>query len=184
MQQALGDLEPTEHPAGIVPGEMICANSQDPCGQAPVDARCPLPSRDAIKTRGQQQVLIAGQRAVGRQQLRHIADVAPHLRRLPDDIAAGDACRSRGRRQQGRQHLDERALAGAIRTDQSKDLAGTDGQAHAVDRGHITEGARQLADLDGKYGERRIGALVRHGHRPWTPLSAQMTKDGGQIGSI
>ena len=56
-----------------------------------------------------------------------------HLRALLDDVVAGDARRAGGRRQQRRQHVHGRRLAGAVRAEEAVDLAGRDGQVDPVD---------------------------------------------------
>ena len=50
-----------------------------------------------------------------REQLRHVADRAPHQTRLADDVVTRDGCVAGGRRQQRDQHLDRGRLAGAVR---------------------------------------------------------------------
>ena len=82
--------------------------------------------------------------------------MTPIDRRTPsacvDDVEAVDERRARGRRQQRRQHADERRLAGAVRAEQAEDLALFDGEADAVDGGEVAEPLDDLPDVDGIHG--------------------------------
>ena len=74
-----------------------------------------------------------GEQRVERRLLERGADRRAHLRPLLDDVVAGDARRAGGRRQQRRQHVHGRGLAGAVRAEEPVDLAGGDGQVDPVD---------------------------------------------------
>ena len=50
--------------------------------------------------------------------------------------------------QQRRQHLDSRGLAGAVRAEESEDLAGGDVEGHAVDGLHLAEFLDQVVDAN------------------------------------
>jgi hypothetical protein len=77
------------------------------------------------------------------------ADARPYLGAFADDVIAGNARRSRGRREQRRQHVDGRGLPGAVRAEEAEDLAGGDGQVDRVDRARpLLELADQLLCLD------------------------------------
>ena len=64
-----------------------------------------------------------------------------HLRPLLDDVEAGDARRAGGRRQQRRQHVHRRRLAGAVRAEEAVDLAGLDARSIPSTARHVLEGA-------------------------------------------
>ncbi len=74
----------------------------------------------------QPQVLAPGQHRVERDLLERRADRRAHGRALAQDVVAGDAGAAGGRRQQRREHLDRRRLAGAVRPEEPVDLAGLD----------------------------------------------------------
>src|SRR5664279_1369258 len=165
MQKALSNLEPPDHATGVLPGEMGGDLRKPHARERLRDAFCPFPSRDAVEARGQQHVFITGERTVGRQKLRDIADVPPHLGRLRDDIVAGNLGRSGRRRQQRRQHFDQRALARAIRADQAENLALIDRQRHAIDGGQISEFSSERECLYGGIWNWSVRLIVRHEHK-------------------
>ena len=86
----------------------------------------PVLGAQAVQPRGDEQILVSGQRPVGGERLGHVADPAPHAGRVVRDVAAGHPGLSRRQRQQRRQDLDHRALARAVRAEQPVDLAGAD----------------------------------------------------------
>src|SRR5256885_7620618 len=67
--------------------------------------------------RSQHHVLAAGQRAVGRELLRHVADLAAHGHPLPSDVVAEHLGGAPGDRQERREDADRRRLAGAVGAD-------------------------------------------------------------------
>jgi len=114
VQHALRDFEPPDHATGKPLDEVVCKRHQFHGAQRVLDARTHLAERNIVETRREQQVLPGGQRAVSRQQLRDVADMAAHIRWLPRDIEARDPCRAGTRRQERREHLDDGALASTI----------------------------------------------------------------------
>jgi len=98
-------------------------------------------------------VLAAGQERVERGLLEGGADARPDLRPVVHDIEAGDPGRSRGRRQERRQHVHGRGLAGAVRAEEAVDLAR---RHHEVDPVHrawpLLELAHELVGLDRRLG--------------------------------
>ena len=86
----------------------------------------------------------------------------PYLRRFLDDIEARDRGRTRARRQKRGQHLDQRALAGAIGADQAENCAALDRQGHIIDGRKITELSRKTGNLNGYLGCWRSGVILRH----------------------
>ena len=104
-----------------------------------VDQLLALRARHAVQLREDDQVLFDAQLEVARHRLRDDADRAAHAVGLLDDVEAVDERGARGRRQQRRQHADQRRLAGAVRAEQAEDLAFLDGEADAVDGGEVAE---------------------------------------------
>jgi len=86
--------------------------------------------------------------------LRHIADDAPYLRLLVQEIVSRDRRRPRCRREQRCQHLDGRAFAGAIGANQAKDLAALHIQRESVDSGKVAEATRETIQRN-QYTHRR-----------------------------
>jgi hypothetical protein len=74
---------------------------------------------------------------------------------------ARDARRSRGGRQQRREHQDRGGLAGAVRAEEAVDLAGLDAQVDAVDGARpVLELADEALDLDPVRGRPVHGDLT------------------------
>jgi hypothetical protein len=82
-------------------------------------------------------------------------------KKIAHDVESGDEACPPGGRQQGREHLDERALAGAVGTDEAENLARLDAQAGPIDGNKLAEPARQLVGDDGG-----PCLLVRHNPAP------------------
>jgi hypothetical protein len=74
------------------------------------------------------------------------AEVDDPVRRLAGDLATLEADRPRVRREGAREHVEDRALAGAVRADQAEDLALLDPERHAVDGGEAAEALRETLD--------------------------------------
>ena len=74
---------------------------------------------------------------------------AADLRPVLDDVVAADERRARGRRQERRQDVDGRRLAGPVRAEEAVDLAGRDGEVDPVDRARaLLVLADEPSDLD------------------------------------
>jgi transposase len=95
--------------------------------------------RDQIQTRRQQKVLIPSELAVGREELRHIADAPAYLRRLLRHIESGNKPPARRGRQHRRQHFYEGAFTRTVRSDEAKDLSRVHRQGNAIDRSEFVE---------------------------------------------
>src|SRR5579872_5479933 len=85
-----------------------------------------------------------------------------HLGRLFYDIEARNRGRTRAGRQKRGQHLDQRALARPVGTDQAENLAAIDRQSYTIDGGKITELSRKTGNLNGYLGCWRRGVILRH----------------------
>ena len=103
---------------------------------------------DAVQRRLQAQVLAARQQRVERGFLQRGSDRRPHLRALLDDIEACHPGSAVSRRQQRRQHVDGRALARAVRSQEPVDLAFGDDEVDAVHCADVLELADEPLRLD------------------------------------
>ena len=124
MHEREGEVEPALHPARVAAHLAVGRLTQADAAEQLVGALRAIGARDALQRGLQAQVLAAGQQRVERRLLQRGADVHPHLRPLLDDVEAGDARAAGGRRQQRRQHVHGRRLAGAVGPEKSVDLAG------------------------------------------------------------
>ena len=95
-----------------------------------------------------EQVLVAGERAVHRNCLRHITDSAANFNRLPGDGETADTGLTRGWRQERSEHLDGGALAGPFGAKQAKHRAGIGRQRQRVDRRESTEAGGKSLDFN------------------------------------
>ena len=77
----------------------------------------------AVQRRLQAQVLAAGEQRVERGLLQRRADRGAHLRSFAHHVEARDARGAGRRREQGREHVHGRRLAGAVRAEEAVDLA-------------------------------------------------------------
>ena len=81
----------------------------------------------------QAQVLAAGEERIEGRLLQRGTDGGANLGSLADDVEAGDARRPCAEREERRQHVDRRRLAGAVRAEKPVDLAGCDREVDPVD---------------------------------------------------
>ena len=86
------------------------------------------------------------------------------VRRAARDLVALEADRARGRRQRAGEHVEDRALARAVRADQAEDLALLDLERHVVDGGEAAEALDQPLDRQ-HAGVRVAGVQLRHSPR-------------------
>lgn len=84
--------------------------------------------------------------------LRHIADAALDLVGLVDDVIAGDRRAPAGRLEEPDQHLDRRALAGAIWPEKAENLAGLDVEIQPIDGDDGAEVLRELLGVNHQAG--------------------------------
>ena len=157
MQHALRDFETADHAAGIIARLPARGFRQSHHRQRVLDALFAFRPRDVVEPRRQQQAFIAGQRAIRRKLLRHIADAPAYLRRLSLDVEAADLRRAGTGRRQRRQHLDQRAFARAIGPDQPENLARPQRQRHLIDGRQAAILLRQIDGFDGR--RRRCGGI-------------------------
>ena len=110
----------------------------------------------------QPQVLIGGEADVQRGVLEDQADVAAHVVAPADDVEAVDAGGPGRGLGQGAEHVDRRALAGAVGAEEAEHLARRDGKRHAADRVELAVGLDEVVDLDGGWEMGSHGAAEYH----------------------
>src|SRR5204863_8820691 len=102
-----------------------------------------------VQLREDDQVLLDAQLEIARHRLRDHANRMADAVRLPDDVVAVDEGAAGGRRQERRQHPDQRRLAGAVRPEQAEDRAVLDGETDPVHGGEVAEFLHDAANVDG-----------------------------------
>ena len=103
---------------------------------------------DAVQLGVQAQVLLGGEVDVERGVLEDEADVAADVVALGDDVEAADARRPRTSAGEGAEHVDRRALAGAVGAEEAEDLARRDGERDAADGVDLAVGLDEPLDVD------------------------------------
>ncbi|MGX1044297.1 hypothetical protein AB7M41_004003 [Bradyrhizobium diazoefficiens] len=98
---------------------------------------------------GERDVLEDGQAAEGARNLKGAADAAVDdpVRREARDLVPGEQDRPGGRRQRAGEHVEDRALARTVGTDQAEDLALVDPKRHVVHGGEAAKPLHQPADF-------------------------------------
>jgi hypothetical protein len=123
VHQAAGDLDAAPHAAGEIHHLFVAPLGEVHGFEQLVDQLLALRARHAVELREDDQVLFDAQLGVARHRLRDHADGAAHAVGLLGDVESADAGHAAGRRQQRRQHADQRRLAGAVRSEQAEDFA-------------------------------------------------------------
>ena len=84
------------------------------------------------------------------------SDDLADLARGTHDVMALDARVAGSRRNERRQHADERGFAGAVRPEETENFAVTYIETQTVDGAEIAESLGQFIDFDGKGGNGRV----------------------------
>ena len=84
--------------------------------------------------------------------LAHVTDLLLDALGVAHGVETEDARLSGARQQNAAEHAQRGGLAGAIRADESEDLAGGDFEGEAVDGEGLAETLRQPHELDGVHG--------------------------------
>ena len=149
MHQAARDLQAPSHAAGVGLDLLVTAVPE-------VDHLEHLthPGRDgagvdAVELGVEAEVLLGGEVAVERRVLEHEADVPADVVALAGDVEAAHAGGAGGGPRQRAEHVDRRALAGAVGAEEAEDLAGSDGERDAADGLDLAVGLDEVLDLDG-----------------------------------
>ncbi len=107
------------------------------------------PGVDAVQLGVQAEVLLGGEVAVERLVLEDEADVPADVVALGGDVEAAHAGGAGGGPRERAEHVDRRALAGAVGAEEAEDLAASDGERDAADGLDLAVGLGELVDLDG-----------------------------------
>src|SRR6185436_8310191 len=84
-------------------------------------------------------------------------DPSAHLEGLRRDVVTGDERDARGRKEQGRQDLDQGALPRSVRPEEPEALAPVHREVDALERTHLSRLAARLEDAGERLGiDRRI----------------------------
>ncbi len=126
-------LWPVRHPLRQIEAATLspAVSAHQPVGDFPEvedgdqfgGAESRISATQAVEPALEDQVFARREAVVGAAGLADVADVPADLAGLPEQIAAGDDCRTRCRRQQGRQHTQRGRLARAIRAEEAEDFA-------------------------------------------------------------
>ena len=104
------------------------------------------------------EVLLGGEVAVERRVLEHESDVPADVVAFAGDVEAAHAGGAGGGPRKRAEHVDRRALAGAVGAEEAEDLAGSDGERDAADGLDLAVGLGEVFDLDGGWGPGICGA--------------------------
>ena len=114
------------HPSGVTLHLAIGRFGQPDPGEQLVASFASLFAGDPVHRRLQPEMLASGQKRIERGLLQCRADRLPHLRSFRHDVVTRDRGGARRRRQQRREHVDGRGLAGAVRAEEAVDLTRVD----------------------------------------------------------
>ena len=160
VHQAAGDLQAPSHAAGVRLHRRVTAVPEVDHLEHLAHPRRDDLGVDAVELGVQAEVLLGGEVAVERRVLEHEADVPADGVALADDVEAahaGGTGRGPGERAQ---HVDRRALAGAVGAEEAEDLAASDGERDTADGLDLAVGLDECLDLDGGWGEGMHGAAL------------------------
>jgi hypothetical protein len=134
------EIEAREHVAGVMAGRQDVG---------------------AVQQRADQHVVFDGQPRKRAHDLERAtnAAAADRVRGLALDALAPEHDAPVVRREHARDHVEQRRLAGAVRSDHREDFAGVDLEADAIDRDEAAEPLADAVDLEEN----------AHGRRPWSP---------------
>ena len=88
----------------------------------------------SLESGAKPQIIAHAHVTVERIVLRHVTNMPPHLVRLRKDIVSGDSGRAGRRRHVAREDAHDRALASAIGSEQTDNLAARDGKCQVGHR--------------------------------------------------
>ncbi len=139
VQQPAGDLQPPLNAAGKGAYEGVPPVRQPDDVEKAFDALVADASRDVVEHGVGPQVLVGREPVVERGVLEHHADGLPHAFGLANDVEPGKLGSAPCRPEQGREHVDGRALAGAVGAEKAEDLARVDVEIDGVDGSESAE---------------------------------------------
>src|SRR5438132_408619 len=113
----------------------------------------------------------------------HQAELDDPMRPPPGDVMAVEPDRSGRGREEPRQQVEARGLAGAVGADQADDLPLVDGEIEAVDRGQSPEVLAETARLEERHGQPAglgVGADAARPHRKPASLPGNVMMPPGR----
>ncbi len=152
-----GDVEASAHAPGVGGDPPVGGVHQVELDEQLAGPFTGGPAAQAQQTTEQHQVLGSGELLVQGGELPGERDGGAHPGRVADDVVAGDDGPPPAGRDQGREDVDAGRLAGAVRPEQTEDLAVVDGETQPVQGHHRPEGPAQSLDHD--RGGTRTGPL-------------------------
>jgi hypothetical protein len=153
VQESARDLQTPLHPAREVLDRVVLPLPEFEDLQELFGPLVPRRARHAVQDAVELHVFVRRQFLVEARILKHDAEAPPHFGRLRDRVQAVDFERSAGRREQRRQHLDRRRLAGAVGAEEREDLALSDVERDVVDGRHLSVLLHQVSYANHKGGE-------------------------------
>ena len=148
VNQASRDFDAPPHAAREVLHLFVAPLRQLDRVEQFVDQPLPLFARDAVQLGVDDQVFFDAQFEIAGHRLRDDADRMAHAVGLLDHVEAVNHGRAGCRRQQRRQHADQRRLAGAVWSEQAEELAGLDAERDAFDGGEVAEFLDDVLNVD------------------------------------
>src|ERR1019366_3520965 len=174
MQRGLGDFQAADHAPRVLPHQAAAVGSQAHELQCLADARLLLAMWQVVEFGEDEQVLVAGERTVHGDRLRHVTDDAANLDRLGVDREPSHPRPARGGRQQRSEHFDRGGLASPVGAEQAEPLADVYRKGYSIDRRKCAEATRERLDLQDDVAHirkpTRFGRANRHG-APLRPLA-------------
>ena len=116
----------------------------------------PIGARHAVKLCAEHEIFKAGERAIGGNKLRDIADAAADFGGGFHDVESRDKRSARGWREKGGEHFYGGGFAGAVGAEEAEDLAARNTEIDRVNGGDGPVTAREVECLDG------VGGLGGH----------------------
>ena len=149
VHQAAGDLQAPPHAPRQGGGKGAGAVGEADGFQQLRGALAAPRSGDAVEPGVNANILGAGELGVAGHVLRNHSNRGAHRVGVANDIVPGHDRRAAGGRHQRGQHADERALAGAVGSEQAEDLAALDLEADVIHRQQRAETLADAFDVDG-----------------------------------
>src|SRR5262249_23800529 len=149
VDESASDLETAAHAARISPRRLVAPIPPADRLQQLARALAALLLRHFVEAAVEIQALPCRQIAVHRVGLRNDADLVAHLVGVFRHVVAHDERAPRGRPDERREHADERALAGAVRSQDAEDLVALDLEDEIVVGREVAELLGQVLDRNG-----------------------------------
>ena len=124
------EREQLPHPSGQTPGRGVAFFLQIGEAQQIRDLFIQLCHRHAASAAEKAKIFFHRQVGIQTEALRDVTKLRPHLLPLLPDVVAGDRRCSAGRMRQAAQHPNGGRLAGAVRTEKSKDRSRSNGEGN------------------------------------------------------